>query len=460
MTQDVATAPGFTNISGSTVDEVSARRDEPAWLRERRVAAWRAYESMDFPSESDEEWRRTDVRSMVMDGVRPISASAPVTGPEQLPETLRSAWDARERFAGRIVQHDSDVVFTELADELRAKGVILTDLHTAARDHADLLRKYLSVAIPADEWKYVALNAALWSGGCLVYVPRGVQIEEPIQLSTLVGAESLAVFPHTIVVAEQGSAVTFIDETLSPDQEQRTFVSGAVEIYAADGASVAYYSVNRWGHGVYNFNTVRAVLGRDASLTAMAVGIGGKVTKMRVDTRMPEQGASAKLLGLTFGDADQHFDYNTLQDHVGAHTTSDLQFKSAMTDSSSLVWYGITRIEPTASASEANQTSRNLLLSEHAKAAPIPILEIQAWDVLKCSHGATAGPVDEDELFYLEARAIPHDVAEQMLVEGFFRDVIDRVPSERMRGRLLAAVLAKAGGITETMTYEELLAAA
>ena len=117
-----------------------------------------------------------------------------------------------------------------------------------------------------------------------------------------------------------------------------------------------------------------------------------------------------------------------------------------MDDRSSIVWYGITRIEPTASASEANQTSRNMLLSEHAKAAPIPILEIEAYDVLKCSHGATAGPVDENELFYLEARAIPHDVAEQMLVEGFLTDVFDRIPSERLRARLTAVVLDKAGG--------------
>lgn len=458
MTQDVLTAPGFTQISERSVDEISARRDEPSWLRARRAAAWRAYETMDFPALTDEEWRRTDVRAMTFEGVRALSASAPVSGPEQLPEALRSAWDTSERFAGRLVQRDSDAVFTQLADGLRAKGVILSDLHTAAREHPDLVQKHLSVLVPADEWKYLALNAALWSGGCFLYVPKGVQVDEPIQLSTLVGAETLGVFPHTVVVAEQGSRVTFIDETLSPAQDARTFVSGAVEIYAGDGAAVEYYAVNRWGRGVYNFNTVRARLGRDAQFMAMAVGLGGTMTKMRIDTSMPEPGASAKLLGITFGDGDQHFDYNTLQDHAGPHTTSDLQFKSAMTDSSSIVWYGITRIEPTASASEANQTSRNLLLSEHAKAAPIPILEIEAWDVLKCSHGATAGPVDENELFYLEARAIPHDVAERMLVEGFFRDVLDRVPGERMRARLLQAVLAKAGGGTESLTYDELVA--
>jgi Fe-S cluster assembly protein SufD len=237
-------------------------------------------------------------------------------------------------------------------------------------------------------------------------------------------------------------------------------VSGAVEIFGGDGAKVEYYNVNRWGDNVYNFNTVRAVLGRDAEFVAGVAGIGSKLTKMRVDVEMPQPGARTELLGVTYGDGDQHFDYNTLQNHVGDHTISDLQFKAALDGSASLAWYGITRINPGAGGSEANQTSRNLLLSEHAKAAPIPILEIEAYDVSKCSHGATAGPVDENELFYLEARAIPRRTAEQMLVEGFFADVIDRFPNAQVRERVMDAVLEKLGGHTDTLTFDEVLGAA
>jgi Fe-S cluster assembly protein SufD len=216
--------------------------------------------------------------------------------------------------------------------------------------------------------------------------------------------------------------------------------------------------VNRWGDDVYNFKTVRAILGRDAEVTAMAAGIGSKLTKMRVDLEMPESGAQAKLLGVTFGDGHQHFDYGTLQNHTGKHTISDLQFKAALADYASLVWHGIVRINETAGGSEANQTSRNLLLSEHAKAAPIPILEIKAHDVSKCSHGATAGPVEETELFYLESRGIPHDLAEHMLVEGFFADVIDRIPNPQVRNRVMDAVLAKAG-TAGALTFDEVLSA-
>jgi Fe-S cluster assembly protein SufD len=449
---------GITGLTRADVEQASARRDEPAWLREQRLAAWAGYEAMDFPDPYDEEWRRTDVRAMTFDGLKPLSASSPVSNVAELPAAVRSAWD-EDAIAGRIFQHDSDIVHIHLDDELRARGVILTDLHTAAREHGELVQKHLFQAVKTDEWKYLALNAALWSGGCFLYVPKGVEIELPVQLSTGVSTAGLAVFPRTVVIAEPHSKVTLIDETVSADGHGKSFVSGAVEIFAGDGARVAYYSVNRWGVDVYNFNTVRAIVGRDAQFLGVAAGIGSKMTKMRIDAEMPKSGARTDLLGVTFGDGEQHFDYNTLQDHVGDHTSSDLQFKSALTGSASLVWYGITRIHPEASGSEANQTSRNLLLSDHAKASPIPVLEIEAYDVAKCSHGATAGPVDEDDLFYLQSRAIPRDVAEQMLVGGFFADVIDRVPNERLRARIVEAVLRKAGGGTPAPTFEDVLSA-
>ncbi len=449
MTQQ-ATAPGFTFIDRAAVEEISRRHDEPAWLRDRRIEAWRTYEAMDFPPETDEEWRRTDVRSIVFNGVRPFSGNASAA--------IESA-PAVGELAGHIIQREADVIATALNDDLRAKGVILTDLDTASGEHPELVQKYLSAAVKPDEWKYVALNAAIWSGGCFLYVPRGVVIDAPIQLTFEASSKALALFPHAVIVAEPESEVTIIDESVSPGAGAKSFVSGVVEIFAGDSARVQYYNINRWGDNVYNFNTVRARLGRDAQFLCTAAGIGSKLTKMRIDTEMPEPGANAQLLGVTFGDSDQHFDYNTLQNHVGNHTISDLQFKSAMTGSSSIVWYGITRINPTASASEANQTSRNMLLSEHAKAAPIPILEIEAWDVTKCSHGATAGPVDENELFYLESRAIPKDVAEHMLVEGFFADVVDRIPDARLRERVMDAVLQKAGGGVGALTFDEVMSA-
>ena len=421
MTTDVLTTP---LPAATSADLEHASASEPAWLTERRRAAWAEYASLGLPDIYDEQWRRTDIRAIDFGRYAPSAGALHGSGSGATPD-----------------------------------GVILTDLATAAREHGDLVRKHLYSAVPADEWKFLALNAALWTSGAFVYVPNDTELALPLTWLHEASGANGAVFPRTLIVAGRNSRVAFIEDAVSPDGTP-VLVAGAVEIIAGDGAKVQYYNVNRWGSAVHNFTTVRAILGRDAELTAFAAGIGSKLTKMRIDAEMPQPGARTEILGVTFGSGDQHFDYNTLQNHTGAHTISDLQFKSALTDSASLVWYGITRINPSAGGSEANQTSRNLLLSEHAKASPIPVLEIEAHDVSKCSHGATAGPVDENELFYLEARAIPRDVAERMLVEGFFADVIDRVPDEALRTRVLDAVLVKAGASgTGTLTFDDVLGA-
>lgn len=419
MTSDVL-APGLPGPTKSDVDAVIAAADEAEWLAEKRRDAWRLYESMDLPDPGDEEWRRTNLREMKFPSVRPARLTlSPV--------------------------------------ERRADGVVVADLSTASREQTELIQRYLGETVHADEWKFVALNSSLWTDGRLIHVPAGVEADVPVSLATSGLADGAAGFTRVLVVAERNSRVRIVDDSSSVGGG---FTSGVVEILIGEGAKVEYYDINRWGDGVLNFKTVRAILGRDAEFVGLAAGIGSKLTKMRFDVEMPESGARMQLLGVTFGSGKQHFDYNTLQNHTGKNTISDLQFKSALTGSASLVWYGVTRINETAGGSEANQTSRNLLLSEHAKASPIPVLEIKAHDVSKCSHGATAGPVDENELFYLQARAISRETAESMLVEGFFASVIDRVPDAALRARLLEAVLVKAGGAAAGgLTFDEMQSA-
>jgi Fe-S cluster assembly protein SufD len=405
-------APGLPGLGAADVEEIIAQQHEPSWLAERRREAWRFYESMGLPDPGDEEWRRTNLWEVEFPPVR----------------------------VSRLDVSDT-------AD-------IVNDLGAGASQ--SLVERNLGALVRPDEWKFVALNAALWSDGRLIHVPRGKTIDEPVQITLSGLPEGCAAFPRTLIILEPESMVRIIDDSSSA---VGSFVSAVTEIFVGDGAKLEYYDINRWGGDVYNFKTVRARLGRDAEFTAAAVGIGSKLTKMRLDVEMPEPGARTRLLGVTFGSGKQHFDYNTLQNHHGHHTVSDLQFKSALTDEASLVWYGVTRINHGASAAEANQTSRNLLLSDHAKAAPIPILEIEAYDVSKCSHGATAGPVEETELFYLESRGIPKEIAEHMLVEGFFADVIERIPDAALRERVLDAVLEKAGGRLESITWDEVLSA-
>lgn len=436
-----------SGLSAEAVREVARTRDEPAWLRERRMAAWERFQALPMPDPYREEWRRLDHSRIGINGVRPF-ASAPrrVSRPADLPAAMRALWDEREDAAGRLVQHNSEVVHERLDAELRTKGVVFCDLHTAVREHEALVRDRLGTLVPDDEWKYVALNAALWSGGAFVYVPRGVEIELPLAYGVGVTEHGLAAFPRLLVVAERDARVTLIDEAWSPTFEGRGFASGVVELFAGDGAAIRYVNVQRWGRHVNNFATIRARLGRDAQLLAILVGIGGDITRHTLEVTLDQPGARSEFLGVSFGDGSQHFDYTTLQDHIAEHTASDLLFKAALKDHAQDVWYGVVRIRPTAHNAEANQTSRNLLLSDHARAAPIPILEIEAWDVTRCSHGATAGPVDPEQLFYLQSRGIPRAEAERLLVEGFFADVLERIPSESLRGRVTRALNEKVAG--------------
>ena len=453
----VQTAEALT-LSRRAVEELSARHEEPEWLLRRRLEAWRLFEEAPMPDPLSEEWKRTDATRLTLEGLLPFAPPREaIDGPAGLPAALRSLWDEREELAGRLVQHDSDIVYGALDQELAGRGVVFADLHTAAREHPETLREHLLSVVTAAEWKYLSLHGALWSGGCLVYVPQGVEVELPLEYGAGLTTPRLGLFPHLLIVAEPQSKVTVIEDGTSAVFRNRepgtrnqaprpdNVISGAVEVIAREGAQVRFVDVQRWGPSVQSFSTMRASLAKSASFQAILLGLGGGLTKSRLDVLLREEGSRAELLGLFLGSADQHFDYDTRQDHIAPHTESDLLFKAALTDRASLAWNGVVDVRKTASQASANQTSRNLLLSDQASASPTPILEISAYDVRRCSHGATVGPVDPEQSFYLQSRGIPADEAERMLVEGFFAEVLERVPSDRLRRRISAVLSAKLG---------------
>jgi Fe-S cluster assembly protein SufD len=372
--------------------------------------AWRAYIAMSMPNPLEEEWRRTDLSGV------DFQAALAATGDAAI----------------------------ELRSERLPSGVVFADLQTAARDHEAVVRKNLHSLVTAGEWKLAALQAAAWRQGAFVHVPAGAEVELP--LSYVLKQNGAPLLPHLLIVTEPNSSVTVVQDWSGQAPAGWSLVSGAVEIIAGADSRVRFVDVNRLGVGsVATFSTIRARLDRGAELSAALIGLGGRLSRTKLQVTLAGEGSRAELLGLAFGDGKQHFDYVTLQDHIAPRTVSDLLFKAALDGESSAVWTGTVRIQKGASASEANQTSRNLLLSEHAKAAPIPVLEIEAYDVLRCSHGATAGPLDEDQRFYLQSRGIPPAEAQVLLVEAFFREVLDRLPAGLDRETLDQEIAAKIG---------------
>lgn len=401
---------------------------EPEWLVERRLHAWSVYAATPMPTTRLEEWRYTDLsRVLKLDPLELADGSAVDAG-ASLPGGLSAAMDEDEAASGHLVLVDGTVVRSDLDPALEAQGVVLTSLHQAVRTHEALVRKHLATtALPAEEGKFPALNAALWSDGIFLYVPRGVKLELPVRVTRWVSRAGVALFNRTLIVAEPESQVSYVDEILSDDLESQTLASSAVEVLAEDGAQVQYVSLQRLGRGAFHQSAQRTLAKRDSTLDTLNVSLGASVARVDLSAQLLGPGANSDMLGLYFADGDQHFDHNTRQDHLAPHTNSDLLYKGALDGRSRTVFRGIIRVHPGAQRTDAYQTNRNLLLSEHARADSLPNLEIEADDV-KCSHGATVGQLDAEALFYLMSRGMSRLQAERLVVLGFLGEVLGRLP--------------------------------
>lgn len=423
---------------------------DPAWLRARREEAWDTYQATPMPSTRSEEWRYTDLaRKLHLDDLV-VASGAPVAGAgvgAVLPEALRRTMDQDRDSAGRVVDVDGRVVSVELDDSLARQGVVLASLRDAARQGDGDVRKLLATeAVPASDGKFPALNAALWSDGVFLRIPRGVRVERPVRLSRWVSRPGSATFTRILIVAEASSGLSFVEETLSPDFDRTTLVNTAVEVFSRGGAQVQYVSLQRLGNGGFYLANQRTLAERDSTLDTLNVALGGSVGRVDLNARLLGPGAHSDMLGLYFGDADQHFDFNTSQDHVSPHAHSDLLYKGALDGSARGVFRGIIRVHEGAQGTDAYQTNRNLILSDDAIATSLPNLEIGADDV-RCSHGATVGQLDAEALFYLMSRGLTRGQAERLVVLGFLGEVLGRLPMGGVVEKVTNAIVAKLRGV-------------
>ena len=446
-------------LTREAVLALSARHDEPAWMRDLRLAAWDAFERLPWPAPSDEEWRRTDPGIFHLDEIRPLEASA--AGP--LPDGLHHASAAWGTPAGLLVQRNGITVRASLDDDLARRGVVWADLHTALREHPDLLRPhFMTVCVKPEESKFSALHAARWSGGTVLYLPDGVEVPRPLVSIGWIDADGVSIFPHTLVIAGPGSKATLISAAISPPAELppstgsgwpgaskdgggpervegQVFANSVTEVIVAERAQVALATLQEWGRNVAEVGIVRSVVARDATLRSLLVGLGGRVVKTNVESVLEGTGATSEMLGLVFGDDRQHFDLHTVQEHRAPHTLSDLLYKNAVKDRSRSIFSGLIRVHYGAQKTNAFQANRNLILSEGAKADSVPNLEIMAND-LRCTHGSATSRLNEEHLFYLMSRGLTRAQAVQMVVEGFFAELLDRVPLEPLRARLMGEI--------------------
>ncbi len=442
--KDVPEVLRSKGISAEVVEELSRYKGEPAWLTEKRLEAWRTFEEMPMPGLRDEAWRYTDISDVKIEAFVPYAPSTDVSSEEDLPNAVQALIKEGEENSALLVQHNSETAYSWVDEQLLQKGVVFTDLHTALTEHEDLVKEKLFGLVPVDYDKFAALSAAAFSGGSFLYVPRGVEVEVPVQSYRWLDVVG-SIMPRTLVVVEEGASVTYIEEYASADGEEPAFSNGAVELYVGQGASLRYVSLQNWERNVLHFNTIRSSTEKDATINSLVVSLGSQLSRTNVEAGLAATGSDSEMLGLYFADSSQVIDHHTLQDHLSPNAHSDLLYKGALRDESLTVFSGLIRVEPGAQKTDAYQTNRNVILgTDDAFAVSLPNLEIMADDV-KCSHGSTTGQVDETELFYLMSRGIPRREAEKLVVFGFFGEVTSRIPLTGLKEKLDRAIEGKIG---------------
>jgi Fe-S cluster assembly protein SufD len=375
------------------------------------------YQAIPFPSTRDEPWRFTDLR-----GFDPESFNG---GVAQSPEAAVPMLDVE---VSGLAFMSADGITIERAPE----GVRFEPL----TDH-----ELLGTLVGADE-KFAAHNAAAWEHGLLIHVPKGVELAQPLYVRVANPRDGGARFWRLLVVAEEGSRFSVIEELAGATDETAGYSNAVAEIFVEQSAKVEYVSLQNLARDTWHFASHRARVGRDAELDWVAGGFGSRKGKVRIENDLAGQGATSRVTGAYFADGRQHLDFDTFQSHQAPDTTSDFAFKGALRDRATAVWRGMIKVEKEAQKTNAYQENRNLLLSPRAHADSIPGLEIEANDV-RCTHGATVGQVDREQLFYLMARGLSRSEAERLIVRGFFADVLDRIELEPVREALGAALEAR-----------------
>jgi Fe-S cluster assembly protein SufD len=406
----------------------------PEWLRARRTAAAERFTAASLPDASEEIWRYSRIAELELDAYRPALDGAEVAG-----EGAGTPEGTGER-AALVVVHNGRLARVEVDPALAAKGLVVADAATLD-DGDDLLGRTAVADV------FTELNSAFLPGATVVRIPRGLVVEQPIVIVHHLDGDGIASFSRTLVLAGENSDATVIEHQSSSDVA--AFSDPVVDLDVADGARLRYLNVQDLGPRVFQVGYQASRVGRDATLQSSVVALGGDYARVRTDSRIDGKGGTSYLTAVYFADGARMHDFRTVQDHIAPKTTSDLLFKGAVSGTARSVYSGLIRVGKEARGTNAYQTNRNLVLSEGAGAESVPNLEIETNDVV-CSHASAVGPIDDEQRYYLESRGVPPEVAERLIVLGFFGEVLDRLPASEaitgLRATLVRRLAERAGG--------------
>ena len=437
MSATISTPLPQTAFDAAAFERFLSGRTEPAWVVDLRRGAFEAYRESLNQELDPEEWKRVDIRAF-----RPEKFSIQTGTNAPALETLLAD---RAELAGVVSHLDGTCTRTTLDPKWSQQGVLFGNLSDLIQTHGDVLRPHLMTrAVKPETDRFAAWHGAFWTGGTVLYVPRNVQVTEPLYSLIGLGAEAAADFSHTLVILEEGASATLLEETTSASLTTTGLHIGAVELLLADRSNLRYVQLQNWNDKVWHFAHQAGRVESGASLQWTVGGLGARLAHIHQEVFLDGRGAAAEVNGVTFATDRQLISYYTQQTHNAPNTRSDLLYKDVVRDKARCIWRGMIKVAKDAQKTDGYQRNDGLIMSDTCRVDAIPGLEIEADDV-RCTHGATCGRVDEEQLFYCMCRGMTRSEAMHMIVEGFFQRVYDRIPVEIVRETLGQAVERKLG---------------
>ena len=434
----MASAPtSNSSLTGSFSPEVFAAHLErvkhlPAWWLARKRAAYERFASLPMPKRTNEGWRFSNLAGLTLDGFKL----------ERTPTTVLSAPPLANITAASLtfVNNTLAVRTATSADLASQHGIVFDNLQSALLEHGDLIKSHLLTQpskLGSD--KFAALHEAFLEDGAFVYVPEGIEASLPVSVFHHASGPGSAVFPHTLVIADAQAKITVADFFRSRKADEAHFACGGNDLYAGHGAQITYVAMQDWSRETLSFQFNATVARRNAKVLSLNLHAGARQARHESFSQLQAPGAHSEMLALTVAHGTQEFDQRTLQIHQAPDTSSNLLYKNALLDQAKTIFSGLIVVDPDAQKTDAYQSNRNLMLSDEAEANSLPGLEIQANDV-RCTHGATSARIDAEQEFYLEARGIKPAQAQELLVFGFFEEVLGKIENEQLHDQLTVII--------------------
>ena len=419
-------------LSKRIVEQISEMKEEPDWMLKFRLRGLEIYESKPVP-----RWG-ADLSELDMDDiyfyVKPSEGEGRTW--DEVPEDIKRTFDRlgipeaeQKSLSGVGAQYESEMVYHRIKDDLAEKGVIFDSIETGLKNHPDLFKRYFATVIPSHDNKYAALNSAVWSGGSFIYVPPGVEVDIPLQAYFRVNSENMGQFERTLIIADEGAKLHYIEGCTAPTYSTNSFHSGVIEIIVNRGASVRYTTIQNWSNNMYNLVTQRARVEKEARMAWLDGNLGSKVTMKYPSCYLMGRGASGEIMSIAYAGPGQHQDAGGKMIHAAPYTTSEIVSKSISKGGGRSSYRGLVQVQKGAHHASCNVECDALLLDEEARTDTYPYIEIDENDA-SIGHEATVSKIGDEQLFYLRQRGLATDEARTMVVRGFIEPISKHLPLE------------------------------